>query len=144
MKNIASLLFLIVISQQIYCQRSADTVISNNPQNIRLKLYYFHITNRCNTCYSIEANIRKTLADYFKSKVDTGIIDLYILNCELPENKFIVKKYDAYGATLALTPYQNGYELKTEDLTGWAFQKANKPEIFISELKAKIDEFIGK
>lgn len=142
MKKIAAITILFIVSLHVFSQRSADTVISNNPNNLKLKVYYFHITNRCHTCYSIEANIRKTLADYFKSKVDTGIIDLYILNCESPENKFLVKKYDAYGATLALTPYQNGYEMKTEDLTGWAFQKVQNPEIFISELKAKIDENI--
>ena len=142
MKKISAIAILFIVSLQVFCQRSADTVISNNPNNLKLKVFYFHITNRCHTCYSIEANIRKTLTDYFKNKVDTGIIDLYILNCELPENKFLVKKYDAYGATLALTPYQNGYEMKTEDLTGWAFQKASKPEIFISELKIKIEENI--
>lgn len=143
MKNLTFIIIASIISIQAWGQqKDTDTIISNNSQNLKLKVLYFHITNRCNTCRSIEANVRKTLDDYFKIELETGIIDFYVMNCELPKNQDLVKKYDAYGATLAFSAYKNGVEQKPEDLTNWAFQKTHSPELFISELKAKIEKHI--
>lgn len=142
MKKLILSFIVIFLTIQGYSQQTGDTIISNNPGNIKVKVLYFHITDRCHTCFSIEANVRKTVYDYFKSALDTGTLALTILNCELPENKAIVKKYSAYGATLALTSYKNGKEVTTVDLTNWAFQKIHKPEEFISELKFKIERLL--
>ena len=142
MKKITILFLGLLLSVQGFTQTSNDTVISNNPQNLKVKVMYFHITNRCHTCFSIEANVRKTVNDYFKTALDSGMVALSVMNCELPENAALVKKYNAYGATLALTSYKNGKEVTSVDLTNWAFQKIHDPEIFISELKFKIDQFL--
>jgi C4-dicarboxylate transporter len=143
MKKLIVIFAAIALSLQAFSQQSGDTVIANNPQNLKLKVYYFHITNRCTTCRGIEANVRKTLNDHFLNQLETGVIDLYIVNCELPENKELAKKYDAYGATLALTTFSRGKEAKIEDLTNWAFQKAHDPTVFIVELKTRIEELIN-
>ncbi|HPB24931.1 MAG TPA: nitrophenyl compound nitroreductase subunit ArsF family protein [Bacteroidales bacterium] len=142
MKKTVIISFLLLFSVGVFSQKNNDTIIANNAQNLRLKVFYFHITNRCNTCFSIEKYVRQTIDNNFANQLELGIVDLYILNCELPENRDLVKKYDAYGATLALTSYSNGKEEKSEDLTGWAFKKVHEPNIFISELKAKIEESI--
>ena len=142
MRNILLLLTGILLSMQAMAQQDTDTIISNNPQNLKLKVLYFHITHRCNTCRSIEANVRKTIDTHFKSALENGIIDLYIVNCELPENKELSVKYEAYGATLALTTHLNGSEGKTEDLTSWAFKKAHDEGLFVAELSSKIEKLI--
>jgi len=142
MKKLAIISVLLIISFNIFAQKSNDTIISNNPQNLKLKVLYFHITNRCNTCFSIEKYVRQTIDSNFSNQLELGIIDLYIMNADLPGNKELVKKYEAYGATLAITPYINGKEGKSEDLSNWAFQKVHKPEIFMEELKSKINESI--
>ena len=141
MKTLAFILFAFILSFQGFAQKNTDTIISNNNQSLKLKVLYFHITNRCNTCRSIEANVRKTINENFKNELDSGIIDLYIVNCELPENKTLSEKYQAYGATLALTKMIGGKEL-TEDLTNFAFAKIHDESIFISELKSKIQELL--
>lgn len=142
MKKLAVIFLSMALSLSVFSQKTGDTIISNNASKLKVRVLYFHITNRCHTCYSIEENLRKTLFDNFKPQIDNGIIDLYIVNCEAPENKELAKKYDAYGATLAVTLFENDKEIKSEDLSNWAFQKVNKPEIFISELKDKINEFL--
>ena len=141
MKKITCLI-IILFSLTTFAQQKGDTIIANNPNNLKLKVLYFHVTNRCATCRSIEANVRKTLNDYFLNKIELGVIDFYVVNCELPENKELAKKYDAYGATLAITSYMNGKEARTEDLSNWAFQKAHDAEVFVAELKAKIEDYI--
>ena len=119
-----------------------DTIISVNPAILKVKVLYFHITNRCNTCRLIEANVRKTISDHFRDELSNGMLALYILNCELEANKEWVEKYEAYGATLALTAMNGNRELNTEDITGWAFQKAQNTELFIRELKDKINKMM--
>lgn len=113
-------------------------LIGFSQSNVKIDVYYFHITNRCNTCTSIEAQVKKTINTHFTAQVQSGNLVLHILNCELPENKAIAEKYLAYGSTLAITRTFNGKEA-TEDITGWAFQKVHTPEVFVSELKSKID-----
>jgi len=141
MKSINIILFFLIFSFQGFTQQSNDTIISNNPKNLKVKVLYFHITNRCHTCFSIEAAVRKTINENFKNELNNGTIDLYVLNCELPGNKSISEKYEAYGATLAITE-MDGSKEKTEDLTNFAFAKIHDESIFISELKAKISELI--
>jgi hypothetical protein len=97
MKKLSFLIIAIILSLQACGQQNADTIISNNPANLKLKVLYFHITNRCNTCKGIEANVRKTLDDFFVNEIQTGVIDFYVMNCELKENEEIVKKYKWEG-----------------------------------------------
>ena len=138
MKKLLLSFIIIFLVHQGYSQQTGDTIISNNPQNLKIMVLYFHITNRCHTCFSIEANVRKTVYDHFKTALDTGAVGLTVMNCELPENAAMVKKYNAYGATLALTSYKNGKEITAVDLTNWAFQKIHDQDVFILELKFKI------
>ena len=141
-----TLIFLMLILNSIFTfsQHFGDTIVSNNPSKTKVKVYYFHITERCHTCYSIEANVRKTLLENFKTELNNGTIDLYILNSDKIENLTLVKKYEAYGSTLAITVYDNSKELQTEDLSNWAFQKASKPDDFVKELKVKLTDIIKK
>lgn len=142
MKKITLLLLGIILSFSSYSQVVGDTVISNNTANLKVKVLYFHITDRCNTCRSIEINVRKTIFDNFKTQLDSGIVDLYIINCELPANKVLSEKYYAYGSTFAITTYKDGKEATTEDLSNWAFKKAAKQDVFVSELTEKINELL--
>jgi len=141
MKKLAILLFTISLSFQGMAQSKGDTIISNDTAKLKLKVLYFHVTNRCNTCRSIEAAVRKTIKENFQSELDSGIVALYVINCELPENKVISQKYDAYGATLAVTKMFGGKEA-TEDLTNFAFSKIHDEDIFINDLKIKITELL--
>jgi len=141
MKTLIVVLFSLFFTLQGLTQTTGDTVISNDSAKLKVKLLYFHITNRCNTCYSIEEAVRKTVFENFKTELDSGIVDLYILNCELPENKIISEKYQAYGATMAVTKIDGDKE-KTEDLTSFAFSKIHDQDIFVSELKSKIQELL--
>jgi hypothetical protein len=143
MRNIIILTFVVFLSVNLFGQNVADTVISNNPKNLKVKVYYFHITNRCHTCTSIEVNVRRTLFENFSNQLELGIIDLYIVNCEKPENLELVKKFEAYGSTLVLSQYNLGKEGKSEDISNWAFQKVNKPDGFISGLKQKINAILN-
>lgn len=141
-KNIFILLILFLCSSASFSQVVGDTIISNNPQNLKLKVYYFHITDRCSACYSIEENLKATIFTHFNKEVKKGVIDLHILNCELPGNQKLVKKYNAYGSTLVVTGYKNSKEIETEDLSAWAYKKSGNKKVFIKELRKKINDHL--
>lgn len=138
---ISSVIFIVLFSGA-KAQNIGDTIISNNTQNLKWKVLYFHITDRCNTCHSIEINLKEVLFANYQDEIDKGIIDVYILNCELPENKDLTEKYKAYGSTLVYTIFEDGKEKSTEDISSWAFQKVYEPEIFAKELKEKINSIL--
>ena len=140
MKKLLFILFLIIVCIPAYSQK-ADTIIGSG-NNIKAHVYYFHITNRCNTCRGIEAKTIKTLDSLFSEQFKNGTLVFSSYNCELKENESLVKKYDAYGATLAITIFKDGKEIKTEDLTNWAFEKTNKSDVFIIELSEKLHEIL--
>ena len=135
MKRIIIGLFTLLICATSFAQNENQV-----NKNTKLLVYYFHITNRCHTCISIEATTKKVLEESYQKKLDDGTIIFKTFNVDLPENKDIVKKYEAYGATLALTKIENGKEVGTEDMTSMAFSKINNEELFKNELKLKIDE----
>ena len=141
-KSIFILLILFLYNSAFFSQAVGDTIIANNPQNLKLKVYYFHITDRCSACYSIEENLRATLFTHFNKEIKNGIISLHILNCELPENQQLVRKYTAYGSTLVVTGYKNGKELETEELSAWAYKKSGNKKVFVKELRKKLNDHL--
>jgi len=135
MKKTFFLMLALIVSTSLFAQKPQPTT-----NKTKLLVYYFHITNRCNTCRSIETLTTKVLNETYKTELDSGIIIFQSFNVDLPENKELCKKYDAYGATLALTKIENNKETKIDDLTQFAFPKVHTEDIFIKELKEKINE----
>jgi hypothetical protein len=135
MKKVFIGIFALIMCTTLFAQNENQI-----NKNTKLLVYYFHITNRCHTCISIEATTKKVLEETYQKKLDDGTIIFKTFNVDLPENKDIVKKYEAYGATLALTKIENGKEVGTEDITSMAFSKINNEDLFKSELKSKIDD----
>ena len=121
--------------------QKADTTIGTG-SSVKVYVRYFHITNRCNTCRGIESKTLQTLDSLFSKDFKEGTLVFSSYNSEIEENKLIAKKYDAYGATLVVTIYKEGKELKTEDLTNWAFEKAHYTAEFKKELAQKINEIL--
>ena len=107
----------------------------------KLEIYYFHATNRCPTCISIEDNTKKVLDTYFKKEVEAGNIKLHVLSCDDEKNKALIDKYGAYGSTLVLQ--SNIGKSAKDDITNFAFQYSkNNPDKFKSGLKEKIEKMI--
>lgn len=131
------ILILAFATVMVYSQTNPEITAKT-----KLLVYYFHLTNRCKTCLSIESTTKKVLEQYFKTQLNDRVIIFKTFNIDLPENKAISEKYQAYGATFALAPVVSGKEAGTEDLTNFAFSKIHNEEEYITGLKAKIEEFV--
>lgn len=132
--------FLLASLTFIICVFGQD--VQKSTEKTKLLVYYFHLTHRCSTCQKIENTTKKVLETYYGKELKDGTIIFQSFNCELPENKKIVDKYQAYGATLAFTPIVKGKEVGIDDLTSFAFSKIHNEELFSEGLKEKIDNYI--
>lgn len=114
---------------------------SENP-NLKLQVYYFHSTNRCITCNSIEENVKQVLERDFKDKIEQGIINFKVLNVDEKINKALAKEHQAAGAALHLVAL-NGGERTDNDLTNYAFSYSrNQPELFQQGIKDTINSLL--
>lgn len=137
MKKITFLLLAFIGVVSVFGQN-----VQKPTEKTKLLIYYFHVTHRCNTCQSIENTTKKVLDTYYGKELKDGTIIFQSFNCELPENKKLVDKYQAYGATLAFTPIVKEKEAGIDDQTSFAFSKINNEEVFTDGLKEKIDRYI--
>jgi hypothetical protein len=139
MKKVILFLSIVLMFSFSYSQNQNKTE-NVKSDKLKLEVYYFHITNRCPTCISIEANTKKTIDTYFSKEVKDGTIKMIVLNVDEEKNKKISEKYGAYGSALFITRIINKKETIT-DVTNFAFQNSrNRPEKFIEGLKDKIIE----
>jgi len=138
------ILVCITASLTLSAQLSNETNVTEAGTKIRLKVFYFHLTDRCNTCYVIEEKIRETIEEFFSEEVEQGTIELHILNCDLPVNREAAKKFNAFGSTLILLPYLNGNEYIPEDLSEWAYDEVINSMDFLTDFKGKIEEYLKR
>ncbi|MFH0895583.1 MAG: nitrophenyl compound nitroreductase subunit ArsF family protein, partial [Bacteroidota bacterium] len=68
-----------------------------------VKIYNFHVTNRCVSCIAIEDATTKTLKTYFSAEMKQGRIKRQILNVDDEANSAIAEKYQAFGSGLFVT-----------------------------------------
>src|SRR3989339_1468483 len=119
--------------------KTANQTVS---ENLKLQVFYFHVTNRCATCNGIEANVRKVLETNYAKEMRSGEINFKSLNVDEQENKALAEKYQAYGASLHLVKIEKGQE-KDNDLTDYAFTFSRpQPEVFLKGMKDTIQYFL--
>ncbi len=128
-------------SSQQKISEQPGTNVSENP-NLKLQVYYFHSTNRCVTCNSIEENVKQVLDRNFKDEMEQGIIDFKVLNVDEKTNKTLVNEHQAVGAALHLVTLNEGKKTDN-DLTRYAFSYSrNQPELFRQGIKDTINSLL--
>jgi len=70
----------------------------------QLIAYYFHQTQRCKTCLTIESYAKEALQGAFPDEWKSGKIAWRLVNIEKPENEHFVADYGLVSSTLVLVP----------------------------------------
>jgi thiol-disulfide isomerase/thioredoxin len=150
MKKLINLFPIVILLIAVSCQNSKieQTKVENadslKKAASKLEIVYFHSTNRCKTCNSVENNARKLLEENFSDQMKNGAITFASLNIDEDQNKAIAEKYQIAYSTLLLIDHSTDKEQVT-DFTETAFQYAkNEPEKYISLLKDEITKLIKK
>lgn len=138
MKKIVSILIVVifvVLANNVCFAQNAN----KNSKN-KVKIMYFHGTNRCVTCNSVENNAKKLLDEQYKAQLTDGTITFVSYNIDEKANEALVEKYEIGFSTLLIIKNDGKTEKKT-DFTDKAFQYAkNNPDKYKNLLKAEIDK----
>ena len=82
----------------------------------KLIAYYFHRTQRCQTCLTIEAYAEETLKDAFPEALRTGELQFRTVNLDEPSNEHFVADYELAASSLVLVDYQDGEQKEWRNL----------------------------
>ncbi|MHC4695213.1 MAG: nitrophenyl compound nitroreductase subunit ArsF family protein [Planctomycetota bacterium] len=96
----------------------ADAPAAQTDQQTDHKLiaYYFHRTQRCRKCLTIEAYAEEALKDAFPNALKTGELEWHALNVEEPANEHFVRDYQLTFGALVLVDTQNGEQKEWRNL----------------------------
>jgi hypothetical protein len=111
---------------------NAQTVKSGSATSASAKVeaYYFHMSTRCVTCKTVEAEAKKDLETLYGGKVN-----FHAINLEDDKNKAIVEKLKISGQTLLIVKGDSKVNITNE---GFLYAVTN-PEKFKSVIKSKVD-----
>ncbi len=131
MKKILLFSFLIVFTMSNYWSFAQDSKkTTQSSQSVKVEAYYFHMSTRCVTCKTVEAEAKKDLESLYGEKVNFQAI-----NIEDDANKVITEKLKISGQTLLIVKGDSKINLTNE---GFLYA-VNKPEKFKSIIKEKVD-----
>ena len=82
----------------------------------KLIAYYFHRTQRCRTCLTIEAYAEEALKDAFPEALATGELEWHAINVEEPANEHFVEDYQLSFSALVLVDMQKGEQREWRNL----------------------------
>lgn len=136
------LIMLVLCMGLTACQNGDAKKNELESQKDGVEVLYFHGKQRCATCVAIERETKAVVDGQFADAVESGALDMRIIDITKPENEAIADKYEITWSSLVVVKREGGEE-QAENLTKFAFANArSKPEVFRSELAEKISGWL--
>lgn len=82
----------------------------------KLIAYYFHRTQRCQTCLTIEAYTEEALNEAFPDALETGELEFRTVNLDEPANEHFVDDFELAASSLVLVDYLDGEKIAWRNL----------------------------
>jgi hypothetical protein len=111
---------------------------STTPKNNDVEVYYFHMTLRCATCKTVEAEARKNVEMLYPDQVKAGKINFVALNLEEETGKAMGEKLGVNSQALLIVQGDKKINITNE---GFLYA-SSKPQKFTEVMKSKIDPLI--
>ena len=103
-----------------------------------VEVYYFHMTTRCVTCNTVEAEARKNVEMLYADQVKSGKINFTALNLEEATGKSVGEKLGVNSQTLLIVKGDQKINITNE---GFLYA-VSQPQKFTEVMKSKIDPLI--
>jgi hypothetical protein len=134
-----SLIFitLIGISCNAQTNQKPAPAVTNNGD---VEVYYFHMTTRCVTCKTVEAEARKNVEMIYADQVKAGRISFTALNLEEATGRSMGEKLGVNSQTLLIVKGDQKINITNE---GFLYA-VSQPQKFTEVMKSKIDPLLIK
>lgn len=117
----------------------AQTASSDSIPKIRV--YYFHATNRCETCLACEHVCFEILEQEFKSEIEKGTIFYKAINIDEEQNKALVTQYKIMFSTLLFIDQKGNIT----DLSDKAFENAiEHPDVYKNLIRSEVLKMLNE
>lgn len=137
MKQVFSILFTIVFASQMFAFEK-NNLVGDEKSQVKIEVYYFHLTRRCATCNAVEKESIKALETLYPEKIKNGEITFLSVNIEEEKNKALAESLEVTGQTLLFVNGDNKVNLTND---GFMYAKTN-PEKLQAKFKKTIDFFL--
>ena len=133
---VLSVLFSIIAGfSMLSAQPKAD--VKNHP---KVKVFYFHPSDRCPIDQAIEANTTKVMQTNFSKEIREGTILFQVINTDDKSAAKTISKFDINAQALYVVKIEKGKEFQ-KDLTDFAFDYGqSNPGKFKARLKEEISD----
>jgi hypothetical protein len=139
MKKILLLSFITLVSISCNAQTNKKPS-SSDSKNGEVEVYYFHMTTRCVTCKTVEAEARKNVEVLYANQVKSGKISFTALNLEEATGKSMGEKLGVNSQTLLIVKGDQKINITNE---GFLYA-VSQPLKFTEVMKSKIDPLLIK
>jgi len=129
------LITLVVISCSAQTNQKPSSQVTKSGD---VEVYYFHMTTRCVTCKTVEAEARKNVEMLYADKVKAGKISFTALNLEEATGKSMGEKLGVNSQTLLIVKGDTKINITNE---GFLYA-VSQPQKFAEVMKSKIDPLI--
>jgi hypothetical protein len=141
MKNIILSGFMMLLLSAVSCNAQTDKKQTvSSPSGNDVEVYYFHMTNRCVTCKTIEAEARKNIETLYANQVKAGKISFTALNIQESPGKDIGAGLGVNSQTLLIVKGDQKINITNE---GFLYA-VSQPQKFTEVMKSKIDPLLIK
>jgi hypothetical protein len=139
MRSFLLLSFVLITLAGVSCsaqtnQKPVSPVSLNND----VELYYFHMTTRCVTCKTVEAEARKNVEMLYADQVKAGKISFTALNLEEATGKSMGERLGVNSQALLIVKGDQKINITNE---GFLYA-VSQPQKFTEVMKSKIDPLI--
>jgi hypothetical protein len=139
MKKTIVVSFIFLIFSGLLCYAQSEKKLSGSmSSDDEIEVYYFHMTTRCVTCKTVEAEARKNIEMLYADQVKTGKISFTALNLEEPTGKTVGENLGVNSQTLLIVKGAQKINITNE---GFLYA-VSQPDKFKEVMKSKIDALI--
>jgi len=131
------LITMIGISCNAQTNQKPAPAISKNGE---VEVYYFHLTTRCVTCKTVEAEAQKNVEMLYAEQVKAGRISFTAINLDEASGKSLGEKLGVNSQTLLIVKGDQKINITNE---GFLYA-VSQPQKFAEVMKSKIDPLLIK
>ncbi|HUV63866.1 MAG TPA: nitrophenyl compound nitroreductase subunit ArsF family protein [Sedimentisphaerales bacterium] len=114
----------------------------DNPASPTVMVYYFHRTNRCVTCLSIEANAAQAIQDNFPQQMTDGRLMWMPFNLDDPGGEEFRRDFDITASTLVVARTTDDNRIQYKKLEE-VWRLLGDPEGFAEYVTNEINKFMN-
>ncbi len=130
-----SFVFITLVGISCNGQTNQKATVS---QDGNVEVYYFHMTTRCVTCKTVEAEARKNVEMLYADQIKSGKISFTALNLDESTGKSMGEKLGVNSQTLLIVMGDQKINITNE---GFLYA-VSQPQKFTEVMKSKIDPLI--